>query len=256
MKRNQLVLFLVLSFFIKIINEYLKPSDLNIAAAIGGALGLFLFPYLITILIKGISKLFKIQFSSTAFFRTYMFSWILFSVSGFVILLENDTVKNTKYIYSPVSCKYEITFSSKPTIKNASVPTEDGFLNGEIAELSSSKDESFQRVEFYIVDKSIIENLDKESLYNILNQYSINNGLNNPEFTYKEGAFGRNVEMRAYKKLTDQNKIDRQVTYIASTYILDNNMVTLYAGCESKKYPTNEISQFLNSIKPKNQNGL
>lgn len=252
MKRNQLILFLLFSFFIEIINEYLKPGDLNIAAAIGGALGLFLFSYIITIIVKRILKLFKIQVSSAMFFRTYMFIWILFSISGFVIPLENnDTLKDTKYTYSPESCKYEITFSSKPNIKNASVPIEDGFLNGEIAEFSSNKDESFQRVEFYVVDKAIIENLDRESLYTILNQYSINNGLSNPEFTYKEGVFGKNVEMRAYKNLTDHNKIDRQVTFIASIYILDNNMVTLYAGCESKKFPTTEISQFLNSIKPK-----
>ncbi len=253
MKPIQLIGFFILSFIIKWINTYITGGSINYALILGSALGLFVFALITVFVIKGLFKLAKANFSESAFFKTYLITWLLFALFGFVGSLKDDSkIKNEEqlFIYSPESCLYEITFSGKPIIKAASVSTNDAFFNGEIAEINL-KDRGFQRVEFYLVDSLTLENIDKESLMEILNQYSVQNGLHNPEFTYREGDYGKNLEMRAYKTLTNKQNKEVNITYIASLYTLGNNLVTLYAGCESEKFPTSEINRFLNSIKNK-----
>ncbi|MBI5916859.1 MAG: hypothetical protein HY842_15910 [Bacteroidetes bacterium] len=253
MERIHLIGFFVLSFLVKIVEAYLTSSKINFAVVLGSSIALFLIPYVVVMVIKGFNKLFKADFSNSAFLWTYIIAWILFAITGF-IGSKHDSKEITKsdtsiYRYSPKSSLYEISFSKKPTIKEASVQANNTLYNGEIAEISNLEDNSFQRVEFYVVDSMTVKNLDKESLIKIANQYSVQNGLNNPEYTYIESDLGKNLELRAYKTLTDKDKVDRILTYVASTYVLGDNMVTLFAGCESKDFPTSDIQRFLSSIK-------
>jgi hypothetical protein len=93
MQRGQLLVFLFLSFFVKSVNMYLEAGSLNIPAIIGGGLGLFLFPFVFAFVAKGVAGLFikgglvtTLGATSKAFQTTYLIFWMLFAVSGFVVL--------------------------------------------------------------------------------------------------------------------------------------------------------------------------
>lgn len=253
MERIHLIGFFVLSFLIKTGEAYLTSSKINFGVVLGSAIGLFLIPYVITMAIKGLNKLFKASFSNSAFLWTYIITWTLFAILGFIgsKQVKKAEVKSetSSFKYSPKSCLYEFTFPKKPTIKAASVQASNNLYEGEIAEVNNSEDNSFQRVEFYVLDSATIQAHNKESLISVARQFSTQNGLNNPEFTFVENELGKNLEMRAYKTLADQNETGRVYTYVASIYALGDNLVTLYAGCESKNYPTSKIQMFLTSIR-------
>jgi hypothetical protein len=257
MDRNKLLSFFGLSLlFTFLIELFLKPT-INWPGMIGKGIGLFLWTLLLTYILKGLFHIFKSDFDSKRFYKVYLVLWSIFLVSIIVSSMKiKESIVNIqpkesqRYIYSPSNCIYEVTFPEKPILKQASVENGSGFVNGEVGELIL-KDKGVQKIEFYQLDKSLIENMNKAVLLNFLKEYSKNNGLSNCDYLYEDIELGRKAKLRGYKTLQDSNRKDKEITYEVVAYVKEDNFMVLYAGCESKIYPTNEITAFLNSIKLK-----
>lgn len=257
MENNKLLSFLGLSIVSAFLVEIFLSKTINWPGIIGTGIGLFLWTLVITYLIKGVAFLFKSRFDDKRFYNVYLGLWILFLVSIISSTYTAESVGTTessvptRYVYSPSRCIYEVTFYEKPTLKQASIEYGNGFLNGEVGELYISEEKSLQKIEFYQLDKLIVNKMDKTVLLEFLRTYSKSNGLNNCDYIFEEIELGKKVKLRGYKTLIDKNGRDKEMTYEVLAYVKENNFLVLYAGCESKKYPTAEITNFLNSIRLK-----
>ena len=147
--------FLVAFFIASIIVSYLKDvknDKFGIAGILGSAIGMIIFPLIITYLIKGINLLFKRKLSDNAFLSTFSVCWILLALSSLVSVYAQSTNKNVGFTYSPSESEYSIVFTKKPEITTGAVNHNKNFIKGEIAELNLA-DGSTQRVEYFQLSK-------------------------------------------------------------------------------------------------------
>lgn len=160
----------------------------------------------------------------------------------------------SQYLYSPKECLYQVEFPEKPKIDEVSSTNGVSVLKSEIAELSMPDDESYVRSEFIVLGRDTLKNFTIDILHTILKQYSINNGLSNPEFRDSENELGRQFELRGYKTLKDGNLQERHLIMAARLFFKENNLLILYAASEAEDFPTPGIMKFFNSVKLKENN--
>lgn len=161
-------------------------------------------------------------------------------------ILEQEEDESFTYRYP--GNEYTVSFERKPKITNSSAPFNGTYLKAETAELVIPEFKSFYRVECFNLDKSIIENVNKEYIYNYLNEYSKYTGLSYPTFQYEETALGKIGSLRAYKTLIDDDGNERKITYFSQTFYGEYSVMIIYVGCPSEDYPTPSISRFINSV--------
>lgn len=152
------------------------------------------------------------------------------------------------FIYQYPGNEYSVSFERKPKITNSSAPFNGTFLKAETAELVIPEYKSFYRAECFNLAKSSIRNVNKEYIYNYLNEYSKYTGLSYPTFQYEETALGKIGSLRAYKTLTDDDGNKRKITYFSQTFYGEHSVMIIYVGCPSEDYPTPSISKFINSV--------
>jgi len=63
----------------------LRGRQFNLAEAIGGALGLMLFPFLLAYLVKWTCQIFKIKFDEQTFRITYAVGWSLLALANILV---------------------------------------------------------------------------------------------------------------------------------------------------------------------------
>lgn len=256
--RKITIAFLVASGVIIVISDLIKNIDIDIPTLLGATLGLFLFPLIISYLIKGINKLFKKELQGDSFVATYSIIWLFFVVSNLIVTAHETNSKNesdktsSEFLYFPKDSKFSIVFSSKPIITAAAVPSGSDFIKGEIAEVILSNETSFQRVEFYLLNENILNSMDKDYTLKFLNEYSRNNGFKNPEIKYEEKKEKKYAELRAYKELTDNKENKRMITFVIKLYVSKSSFFVTHVASESKDFPTSEIIRFWNSLKQVN----
>lgn len=162
------------------------------------------------------------------------------------ILEQEEDYKSFIYRYS--GNEYSVSFERKPKITNSSAPFNGTFLKFETAELVIPEYKSFFRAECFNLDKGSIRNVNKEYIYNYLNEYSKYTGLSYPTFQYEETALGKIGSLRAYKTLIDDDGNERKITYFSQTFYGEHSVMIIYVGCPSEDYPTSSISRFINSV--------
>ncbi len=254
------IAFLLGSLVVTFISGNVKLNNPDVAVTIGEILGsiifLFFIPLLLTYLIKLFRKWRKKDLKGNEFVSTYAVTWGLFT---FFILYGSFSNKqfnsggnnDSGYLFNPKNSAYSIVFSRKPTISKTTVPFGSNYLKGEIAEADLANFDTFERVEFYTLDKSIINRFDNDAISKFLNAYSKYNGLSLPEITFNQGANNKYTELRAYKKATLSNGKQETLTFVIRVFIKGETFFVTYVGADSKDFPTPDIVKFWNSTKSK-----
>jgi hypothetical protein len=165
---------------------------------------------------------------------------------------ENVDTSMKQFGYTPQNSRYSVSFSGTPTIKETMFPINGNSIKSETAELILANDYSFQRTESLLIDLALSESYNKESVYNMLSEYSEGNGLSHPEINYNETTSEKIGTLRGYKKVSIESKEDYNVTYFTKVYVRDTFLFIVTVGSISDKYPTDKINSFLNSVRFKN----
>lgn len=145
--------------------------------------------------------------------------------------------------YAPKGSALMVLFSIKPEIQDVSA----NGLNGTMAQVRLEADTSFQRAEFYTFDSATMKSLTKDALFARLTQYAEANGLQNIDLAYSESSGMRVAGMRSTKYIEDSGR-RIPCTYISRVYLVGNTYLGLMAGAPASRFPTEEISRFLNSV--------
>jgi len=252
------IAFLLATIVVSFISGNVKLDNPNIGEIIGGIFAsvfiLFFVPLIITYLLKLLSKWRKKDLKENEFVSTYAVAW---GILTFLILYgscsnkQYDSVDNSNsgYLYNPENSEYSVVFSKKPTITPTAVPIGSYFLNGEVAEVDLANFETFERVEFYILDKSYINIFDNDIISIFLKEYSRYNGLSFPEIKFVENGSNKYAELKAYKEATLNNGEKKALTFVARVFIKGETFFVTYVGADSKDFPTPDIIKFWNSIK-------
>jgi hypothetical protein len=255
--RNTTIGLIIASIAIQLFIQIIKGREINIPEILGGTLAMMLLPYLLTLLIRLISKAFSWDFNEIVFFKTFFAIWIIVALSNIVAANDKSadqsstTDRPLTFKYSPEGSIYEIEFMTKPKISEISTTDGKAILKAEVAELVMTEDKGYIKSEFIILGKDTVKHFSTDALYSILKQYSISNGLSNPEFRNSENELGKQVDLRGYKTLKDEDLNERHLIMTAHLYFKENNVMILYGVSEAKDYPTPGITKFLNSIRLK-----
>jgi uncharacterized BrkB/YihY/UPF0761 family membrane protein len=75
MSKKVIISFVVISVFASILIQYLR-NDLNIGAIIGGAAAFVIGPYILSLLMRFLNKLFRRTPDEKSFITTYSIFWI------------------------------------------------------------------------------------------------------------------------------------------------------------------------------------
>jgi len=208
------IAFLLGSIVVSFISGNVKLDTPNVGEIIGGVLGsvliLFLVPFLITYLIKLFRKWIKKDLKGNEFVSIYAVAW---GILTFLILYGSCSNKqynsgnnnDSGYLYNPKNSAYSVVFSKKPTITPTTVPFGSNYVKGEVAEVDLANFETFERVEFYTLDKSYIDLFDNDAISKFLNEYSRYNGLSYPEIKFNQDDDNKYAELKAYKEATLNN---------------------------------------------------
>ena len=156
---------------------------------------------------------------------------------------ENETPINEKYSYNVKGCEYSVSFNKKPQISQSKA---DG-ITFERAEVENSL--SYMRCESIVYDDlSLLENIDKDYIFSVFDQYANAEGLDNPGYDYEETELGKTAQMIAFKTITRGQRV--QVSkYVVRAYYGDRSAIFIYTLCPSDNWPTTEVQEFLNSLK-------
>ncbi len=254
------IAFLIGSIVVSFISGNVKLDNPNVGEIIGGVLGsvliLFVIPLLLTYLIKLFRKWVKKDLKGNEFVSTYAVAW---SILTFLILYgscSNKQVNSTDnsdsgYLYSPKNSAYSVEFSRKPTITPTTSPFVSGNVNGEIAEVDLANFKTFERVEFYTLDKSYINLFDNDAISKFLTEYSRYNGLSFPEIKFNQEQNNKYAELRAYKTATLSNGKEKTLTFVARVFLKGETFFVTYVGADSEDFPTPDIVKFWDSTKCK-----
>lgn len=242
-----------------IASAIINPTILNnsnvgkiIGTITGSTLILFLIPLLLTYFVKVTYKLFKFKLEGNGFAYTYLIAWVLIAFLTFKGSFYNHPKETTNlFLYHPKGSFYSVEFNRKPTISSIAFPTGSYFTKGESATVLLSKFGSMERANFYLLNKSFLNLLNKKTIYTIFNNYCEKNGLIYPEFKFEKINNEKDAELRTYKQLTDKSGKKRELTIVAKVYIKGDNYFATYVSSESKDFPTPEIVRFWHSLKKK-----
>lgn len=250
--------FMLGSVIVGFIAGNIKLDSQNIGGMIGSIIStlliLFLVPLIITYLFKLLKKLGKKDLKGNEFVATYAVAWgilVFFILSGSHSSKQNNSSKDSDsgYLYNPKNSEYSVVFSKRPTITPTTVPAGSYFLNGEVAEVDLPNYGTFERVEFYILNKSFLNHFDNDVISKFLNEYSQYNGLSHPEIKFVENGSNKFAELRAYKEATLNNGQKKALTFVARVFIKGETFFVTYVGADSKDFPTSDVIDFWNSIK-------
>jgi hypothetical protein len=259
-KNNKLVVgFIIASIIAKIsiVTLVVKSANPDIGDVVGSVLAYLLFPlggaYLLGWMYE---RLFFKEFSDISFKWIYAGLWISTVVANSITIdpnqAKNSLVSSNEFKYSPKDCLFEVTFQEKPKISEISSTDGKSILYAEVAELTSAKDRAYMKTEYIRVGQDTLKNFTPELIYEMAKNYSLSNGIENPEIKQSETKFGKEISLRGFKKLKDSNNTDRYLTLYSHWFFKGDNVFILYAGSESKDYPTSGIALFLSSLKLKN----
>lgn len=250
--------FILGSVIAGLIAGNIKLDNQNIGGLLGSTIStlliLYLLPLIIAHLFKLLHKLGKKDLKGNEFVATYAVAWgilVFLILSGSHSNKQNNLTKDgdSGYLYNPKDSKYSVVFSRKPTITPTTVPAGSYFLKGEVAEIDLPNYGTFERVEFYILNKSFLKLLDNEVISKFLNEYSQYNGLTHPEIKFIGNDNNKFAELRAYKEATLNNGQKKTLTFVARIFIREETFFVTYVGADSKDFPSTDIINFWNSIK-------
>jgi len=224
---------------------------------LGSALAFGFIPAIIALIRKLIKKT-----PNNGIYVLYFILIIIFFFLSFIPIIlrmsseENSTHSNKlsiqnepsfkNYIFS--SSEYSVVFQGEPKVIEVSVPFNGSILKGKSAELVILQDKSFCRAEYVNFGENFNSNVNRDYVYNYLNNYSVHTGLSYPTFTYEENDLGKVGSIRAYKTLVDDSGNSRKITYFSKAIYGSSSVMILYVGSPSENYPTSSISSFLRSI--------
>lgn len=184
--------------------------------------------------------------------------WILLAFSGLINFLydsnqdylsESDVNNSlsTRFIYLAGGNEYSVSFKEKPQIKTGNFLVND--LTSEIAELVLVEDASYLQSESFLYTDQFSEaSINRQSVIQILRDYSKYNGLVYPKFGFEENDLGKMGKLRGYKIFKDSNGKDIEVTFSIEAYFGNKSAIILHGRSPSEIYPTPEIVTFFNSI--------
>lgn len=154
-----------------------------------------------------------------------------------------NKIVSDEFIYSPKNSTFKIVFPKKPIISN-SFDLDHKNIISEVAQLLIPPD-GFVKSELIFLDKKDKREITRK----ILQEFSFANGLSNATVMENTTKVGPCLELRGYKYLkpsTEDSAI--AITYTVKCFSDKTSILALFAGCESKHYPTPEIERFYDSI--------
>jgi hypothetical protein len=155
----------------------------------------------------------------------------------------SNSVVSENYTYNLTGCEYSVSFNTKPTLSESKSQS----ITFEKAEVENRN--SYLRTESIVYnDLSLLKTIDEDYLFSILEQYALAEGLENPDYTYDETQLGKYAQLIGYKTFRKGGK--SQITkFVMRAYYGKNSAIFLYAMCPADNWPTEEVQEFLNSIR-------
>jgi len=249
------IVFLLASILVSLFSGIVKLENTNIGSLLGGLFGSVLainiIPLIIIFVINLARKRKEENINVKKLVSIYTVAWgivVYLFLYGSCSKSSNESAENS-YLYHPVNSEYSIVFGNTPTISQTAVPMGSFFLNGEVAEVNLNDGKTFERVEFYTLDKTYINSFTNDVITNFLTEYSRLNGLGYPEIKFIENGTSKYAELKAYKEAAFNSDTKKNFTFAARVYIKGDSFFVTYVGAESKDFPTTDIVKFWDSIK-------
>lgn len=174
---------------------------------------------------------------------------ILLSLGLTLLCFAFQAVGRTEHAFSPDFCEFGVTFASRPTVSEFTVPLPNGeTANALRAELVSGG--AFQRAEAIRMPEGIDQTMTKEVALASLTEYARHNGLTAPELKWEVTTLGPKASLRATKILEDRGR-QIPVTYVTVWHYGAKSALLLSVGGPSSSYPTTAVVRFLNSLRRK-----
>lgn len=171
---------------------------------------------------------------------------IIFYPFLFLFLINTCSQDKKGFKYQAEGNEYSVVFSKKPKTKTSTSPNTGEFTTAELIDYEKF---SFQRCESLTFSSEYTSQINKEFVFNYVNNYATFNGLSYPEIHYEENELGKVGTMRAFKELEESNGKKWKVTYFTKAIFGKHSAIILYVGSLSINYPTPEINNFLLSVK-------
>lgn len=159
-------------------------------------------------------------------------------------MFVNNNIALAEPVYKPHNCEYSVIFPSKPKLSTSFDPTLGEYVTAEL--LSGDSNNA------YLLRMQCIGNLDlndkklntKDFLKKQIIAYTESNGIENAEYHYENGKYGKSARSRGFKKIGNT-----MVTYEAKIYVGKTSFIMFHVGGTSKNYPQPQVSNFLRSLK-------
>lgn len=156
-----------------------------------------------------------------------IFSILIFS------LLSTEAFGDT--YFSPNNCEFSISFPSHYEAQYGYGPS-----GGRFDVASWAQRGSFLKAECAVINRP--DTL-QEYVRNTLTQAAKAFGLYGFTVTFSDKNAGKIATLTGYKNIEELN-----VTYQISFFAGPRTALIVYTGAESRRYPTQEISRFINSV--------
>lgn len=199
---------------------------------IGAGFSLMLIP-LITIRFGGITS-----------------GWVVFAALGFFYIVgglgsledEGSMAVVEPFNFQGMNCEYSATFPSRPVIKVYTHP-QTGDYEEALWTGTNPEESTVLRTECAPIQLGVDDSNAKDFLLGQLAIFAQNNGLSSVEYRFNNEAAGPTGYARGIKYIQE-----KPVTYSIVVVAGKKSLITLYAGGLSEKYPSREVTPFLNSI--------
>jgi hypothetical protein len=138
--------------------------------------------------------------------------------------------------FRPINCEYTVRFPTAPKITQVytqqfgNIPTANGGIKN-----------SLLRAECLMIDNS---RLNKKIIKEWLISAASKMGLSGLSYTFKRETYGSVAQIRGYKTISNS-----PATYEIQMYVGVNSILIIYVGSLSSVYPTNEIHEFISSVR-------
>ena len=138
--------------------------------------------------------------------------------------------------FRPTNCEYTVSFPTTPKITQVYTPE-----FGNVPTANGGIKSSLLRAECLKVDSRRLNNqIIREWLFSAASQM----GLGGLTYTFKKEVYGSVAQIRGYKKISKS-----PATYEIQMYVGNNSVLIIYVGSLSSVYPTDEIHNFINSVR-------
>lgn len=249
------IVFLLASILVSLFSGNVKLDNTDAGTLIGELFGSVLviniIPLIIILVINLARKRKEKEPNVKKLVSIYTVAWgivVYLILYGSCSKSSNESTQNS-YLYHPVNSEYSIVFGNTPKISQTTVPMGSFFLKGEVAEVNLNDGKTFERVEFYTLDKTYINSFNNDVITNFLTEYSRLSGLSYPEINFIENGTSKYAELKAYKEAAFNSDTKKNFTFAARVYIKGDSFFVTYVGADSKDFPTTDIVRFWDSLK-------